>query len=74
MCLKFYNTRLSARLSARVSFLGTEIKIQIHTPNELTYRVYTVRMKLALRLRMKLAEMHVIFRRGKKLKPPPLTL
>ena len=56
-------TRLSARSIARVSFLDTEMKIHIGKPNELTNRVNTLHMKLVLRLRMKLAEMHILFRK-----------
>ena len=55
-------TKLNARLSARVSALGTEMKIEIHAPNKLTNRVYALRMKLYLKLRVKFAEMNVLFR------------
>ena len=58
----FNFTRLK---NACVSFLKTEMKIQIRAPNELTNRIYALRIMLALRLRMKLAEMHVLFRKRK---------
>ena len=40
----------------RVSFLDTQIKIQIRALNELTNKVYA--------LRMKFKEMHVLFKKG----------
>ena len=42
-------TRLSARLSARISFLDTEMKIQIRAPNKLTNKVIALRMNVAAR-------------------------
>ena len=57
---KFYFTRLSAR----VSFLDTEMKIQIRAPNKLTNKVTALLINIAARWRMKLAEMHVLFRMG----------
>ena len=56
--------RLSARSSACVSSLDNEMKIQILTSKQLANRLYALRMKLTLRLRMKLAEMQVLFRKG----------
>ena len=56
----YYNI---TRLSARVSFLDTEMKIQIRAPNKLTNKVTALCMKVAARWRMKLAEMHILFRR-----------
>ena len=44
------------------------VKIQIRASKEVTNRVYVPRMKLALRLRIKLTEMHDLFRKGKKAK------
>ena len=54
----------SMRLSQPVYFLDAEMKIQIDAPNELTNRVYALRMKLALMLRVKFAEIHVLFTEG----------
>ena len=45
IALKFRKTRLSAR----VSFLDTEMKIQIHVPKKLTNKVTALRMNVAAR-------------------------
>ena len=50
-------------ISARVSFLDIEMKIQIRAPDELTNRIYAWRMKLALRLNKNLTDVHVLFRK-----------
>ena len=52
------------RLSERVLFLDIEMKLQIFAPNELTNSVCALRMKLALRSRVKFGEIHARFREG----------